>query len=157
MLLLWLPIEGEYPEKPTKPLTGEDWISVIKNAETLKRMPEDDKMLSVVVDGLRLYSQALQARLPYGRLLGFWQLAETLTLSEKSGGKTDTVCNRLVAFRHFWSDDAEVFRFALTGVAEKETKLSIRETVPPSITRMSTSSSQQPRAFSVVCSALVAV
>lgn len=122
-LLFWLPVEGNYEEKRTEPLTAKNWGHVLHNGRVLRHSPSENSVLSVAADGLRLYTLALNGRMPHSRLLGFWQLAEVLTLSDGFGGKTDTICNRLVAFPIIWSVEPELLRFALTGIAEKRNKV----------------------------------
>lgn len=122
-MLSWLFTEGDYEEKPTKPLVAQDWNHVLQNGKALRRTPPENSVLSIAADGLRLFAQALNGRTPHLRLLGFWQLAEVLTLSEGFRGKTDTVCDRLVAFPLIWSVQPNLLRAALTGIADKRNKV----------------------------------
>lgn len=68
---------------------------VKNNSRPFKSTVAHGSILSLVGDGLRLYAQALDSRTPALTLLGLWQLAETLTNSERHGGQTDVVVNRI--------------------------------------------------------------
>jgi len=74
---------------------------------------------ALLADCLRLYVQAMDARMPYACLLGFWQLAEALTLSEDFGGDVGKVCARLVWFSSAWRIATEGMLGLLKSIAAK--------------------------------------
>jgi hypothetical protein len=53
------------------------------------------------------------------RLIGFWQLAELLTLSERTSGKTDVVCEKLAAYKQIFLPDGIGLKLALHEIADK--------------------------------------
>lgn len=55
-------------------ITKEGMNAVKQNAKLLSHMPPRNSTLSIVADGLRLYSQAMDARWTYASFLGLWQL-----------------------------------------------------------------------------------
>lgn len=62
-------------------------------ARRFSREPPQDSTVSLIIDGLRLYAQAMDERFDHACFLDLWQLAETITLSDRGG--TDEVCRRL--------------------------------------------------------------
>ncbi len=62
----------------------------------LRTKPEQDKSTNVLADCLRLYSQAMESIHNHNCFLSLWQLAESLTRSETSGGQTKHVISRLI-------------------------------------------------------------
>lgn len=71
-------------------------LTTLRNSsKVLRAQPVRNSIISVIADGLRLYSQAMDARFSYGCFLGLWQMAEALTLSETVGGQTDKVVERI--------------------------------------------------------------
>lgn len=64
-------------------------------APRFSRQPPPDSTTALIIDAFRLYAQAMDERFDHASFLGLWQLAETLTLSDMAGGRTETVCRRL--------------------------------------------------------------
>lgn len=62
----------------------------------LANVPEKENSINVLSDCLRLYSQAMEVIENHNCFLSLWQLAESLTRSETSGGQTKLVLSRLV-------------------------------------------------------------
>jgi hypothetical protein len=69
---------------------------LVKNAAMFSNAPVKGSTAALLADSLRLYVQALDEPFRHTCLLGLWQMAETLTLSNRSGGDTKMVCTRLV-------------------------------------------------------------
>lgn len=88
-----------------------------------RRVPAEKSTEALVADCLRLYVQAMDARMPYACLLGFWQLAEALTLSEEFGGDVDKVCARLLWFSSGWRIKTEGMLRLLKSIAAKRNDL----------------------------------
>ena len=65
----------------------------------------DNDARRVVLDSLRLYIQALDAERTAWAFVGFWQMAEAMTLGEDHYGSGNTTCPRLAAFSQDWGID----------------------------------------------------
>lgn len=63
--------------------------------------PSRNSIDSLIADLLRLYGQAMEQRFVHGAALGFWQMAEALTLEKKDRGAGDKVVARLAWFERF--------------------------------------------------------
>ncbi len=59
----------------------------------------------VVLDSLRLYIQALDAERTPWALVGFWQMAEAMTLSDDQRGSGKAICPRLAFLAQNWGVD----------------------------------------------------
>jgi len=71
-------------------------LDVIRRlANEFRKSPHEGSTLALIADALRLYAQAMEARHQPDTFLGLWQLAERITLSEASQGRTLEVCARL--------------------------------------------------------------
>ena len=95
----------------------EDYIEDLKNeSDGLKKVPDESSVDSLIVDALRLYSQAMDERFKEGRFLGFWQMLETVALSGRVNGKTSKIRSRVA-----WHGD----RLGLpgTGIRKRLDKL----------------------------------
>lgn len=89
-----------------------DYIEDLEeNSEALKEVPSEDSVESLIVDALRLYSQAMDERFKGGRFLGFWQMLEKVALSDRVNGKTSKICSRVA-----WHGD----RLGLPGTGIRE-------------------------------------
>lgn len=77
-------------------LTRKDFDRLFRDISIIEDLPNKDNSLSIAFDGLRLYAQAMDENLDYACFMGLWQMLETLTISEATGGKTDEVINRVV-------------------------------------------------------------
>jgi len=64
-------------------------------AKEFREPPREGSTLALIADALRLYAQAMDARHQPETFLGLWQLAERITLSDASQGRTQEVCARL--------------------------------------------------------------
>lgn len=89
-------ITDEPPSPPPNTLEIKRWTELAEVAAKFANDPPNGTTVALLVDALRLYSQALDERFRHTCLLGLWQMAETLTMSGQFGGKTDVVCARLV-------------------------------------------------------------
>jgi len=87
----------EPPSSHPNALEAKRWAELIKVAAKFADDPPKGTTLALLVDALRLYSQALDERFRHTCLLGLWQMGETLTLSHRFNGDTKTVTARLVA------------------------------------------------------------
>jgi hypothetical protein len=122
--LKWFKMEyGDYEEQQTKAIGQHQCKVLTHNAHSLRKLPEAGSINSLITDGLRLYAQALDGRQAHSRLIGLWQLAEALTLSENFDGKTDTVCKRLLAFEPIWMIDTDALKMNLHGIAKKRNRV----------------------------------
>jgi hypothetical protein len=118
--LQWFLTEyGNYKELPTKALDDKQTLALIKNGAPFRKIAEKNSIERLIDNGLILYAQALDGRLPHARLLGLWQMAEALTLSERSGGRTDVVCNRLLVFDSLFCTCKSALKAALLRVAKR--------------------------------------
>ncbi len=81
--------------------------------------PKPGTLVGLLADCLRLYVQAMDTPHRNNCLLGFWQLAETITLSDLHGGKTDTVCKRLASTPQLWRVTPSGLQTVLTIIANK--------------------------------------
>ena len=97
--LVWIPFlvdEHSSEETTNKDSLSAEVLHKIKfNCRHFKNPVDRGNIISLVADCMRLYAQALDSRTNALTLLGLWQLAEAMTNSEKHGGKTDVVVNRL--------------------------------------------------------------
>lgn len=97
--LVWIPFlvdEHSSEETTNKDSLSAEVLHKIKfNCRHFKNPVDRGNIISLVADCMRLYAQALDSRTNALTLLGLWQLAEAITNSEKHGGKTDVVVNRL--------------------------------------------------------------
>jgi len=90
----------------------EDYIGELEDeSDALKSVPDEGSVDSLIVDALRLYSQAMDERFKEGRFLGFWQMLETVALSGRVNGKTSKICSRVA-----WHGD----RLGLPGTGIKK-------------------------------------
>jgi len=85
----------DYRDRKQFTLTTTQLTTIRNNAKLFADQPQRASTLSLIADCLRLYAQAMDASFDYTSFLGFWQLAEAVTLSETVGGQTDKVCERL--------------------------------------------------------------
>jgi hypothetical protein len=82
-------------QKPPESLSDSDMESIRFVLAPLINSPDKRSTARVVVDALRLYSQAVEQPYTYASVLHFWQMAEALTLAEESRGDTSRVAKRL--------------------------------------------------------------
>lgn len=85
----------------------------------LAQTPPADSTLSIIIDALRLYADAMDTQFPHGCLLGLWQTAEVLSLSKEFGGRTEEVCRRLEWHGPRLGFVGSGFRHILKRTAEK--------------------------------------
>lgn len=111
-------VDSTTPEK-TQTFRNEILNSVAKNAALFKGKKTKNSTKDILANGLQLYSQALRETMPHRRLIGFWQLAELLTLSEKSSGKTDIVSERLAGHNQLFLADGIGLKHALQEIGTK--------------------------------------
>jgi hypothetical protein len=78
----------------------------------MKEVPQEKTTESLIVDSLRLYSQAMDHRFRDGCFLGLWQVLETIALSDEVNGKT-----RKIRARVEWHGD----RLGLPGSGIRNT------------------------------------
>jgi hypothetical protein len=104
-------------------LTAQWFQTLRKNSRFLRERPERTSILSLIADGLRLYSQAMDARFGYQCLLGFWQLAEAITRVEARGGKTKTVVERLARHGTELGLKGSGFRYTLDSISDKRNEI----------------------------------
>jgi hypothetical protein len=90
-------ITDEPPSPHPQVLEAKRLAELVKYATKFANEPPKSSTLALLTDSLRLYSQALDERFRHTCLLGLWQMAETLTLSNRFGGDTKMVTARLVA------------------------------------------------------------
>jgi hypothetical protein len=99
---------------------GQRKFNVIKgHARQLRGEPQSDSTRLLVVDALRLYSQAMDARFNYGCFLGLWQLAESIVLSRSFGGEAVKVADRITKVGMPSGLIASGWRHTLRRFAEK--------------------------------------
>jgi hypothetical protein len=89
----------------------------------LAQTPPRDSTLSIIIDALRLYADAMDTQFPHGCLLGLWQTAEVITLSKEFGGRTEEVCRRLDWHGPRLGFVGSGFRHILKRTAEKRNLL----------------------------------
>jgi len=78
---------------------GKQDVDALRTNSALTARPRAiGTLYDLLVDGLRLYSQAMDARYDYECFLGLWQLAEALTLANQHQGAKKVVCPRLAWF-----------------------------------------------------------
>lgn len=106
-------VGGQHYEKEDLVLLDQSLIKKIKlNARILRKEVKRKSTVFLITNCLRLYWLAMNASpTPYA-FLGFWQLAEAITLSETTHGHTDTVVNRL-----YWHSEG----MGLIGSGYKDT------------------------------------
>jgi hypothetical protein len=69
------------------------WIK--RSLKLIARIPDDGSLQGLLVDCLRLYSQAMDANFNHECFLSLWRLAEAMTLAERQQGSKKVVCSRL--------------------------------------------------------------
>ncbi len=111
-------VDSTEPEK-TQTLNEQTFAAILKNAVFFKAIPQKGSTKDLLATALRLYSQALSETMIHRRLVGFWQLAELLTLSDRTSGKTDVVCERLAAYKQIFLPDGIGLKLALNEIADK--------------------------------------
>jgi hypothetical protein len=115
-------IDQEDKAKPYQ-FTLQHFDVLKQNAKLFRIEPNTDSTASVIVDCLRLYSQAMDARFSYMSFIGFWQLAEAITRSETIGGDTKKVIERIA-----WHNDrmnlvASGYKNILIGLGNKRNNI----------------------------------
>lgn len=83
------------PRKSNHKLTQKQNEKFHTLQKILRIKPESDSSINVLADCLRLYGQAMESVHNHNCFLSLWQLAESLTRSEISGGQTKKVLDRL--------------------------------------------------------------
>ena len=83
----------------------------------------EKSILTLVIDGLRLYAQALDAELDYQSFLGFWQLAETLTLASSVRGDGRVVAKRLSWFAPYMNLNANAMECIILKLFSKRNEI----------------------------------
>lgn len=112
-----------YPIKDLFDISDEHMQLVKRNAAFLTKPPESNSIQSLIVDGLRIYANAMDSRYPAERLLAFWQLAEAITRVESSGGKTEKVVSRLTLHMHRHNLPGSGYSEGLKQIAKKRNLL----------------------------------
>jgi len=90
-----------------------------KNLFLLNKYPQQGSTLELIADALRLYAQAMDTSLPDWRFLGFWQLAEAITISEDVGGDTTKVAHRLSWLGPRIGLEASGYRYTLVALGKQ--------------------------------------
>ena len=86
----------EEPEASGRLVLNDQMLQAIgENLQLFRAVPPPSSILSLIADCLRLYTQAMDARWPHQTLLGLWQLAETITLSQEVQGNTGAIVDRI--------------------------------------------------------------
>lgn len=92
------------PPFPFK-LTHDALERIRKTARRFYRTePARGSTLLLLVNSLRLYSEAMDEHRPSRCLLALWQIAEMVTLAWKYQGSGEKVCERLPRFKNVWRD-----------------------------------------------------
>ncbi|NPA72215.1 MAG: hypothetical protein GXO35_05225 [Gammaproteobacteria bacterium] len=103
---------------------SEEVVKALKrNLYLLKNRPPKGSTLELIADSLRLYSQAMDTSLPHWRLLGFWQLAESITVAEDVGGDTAKVAHRLSWLGSKIGLEASGYRYTLLALGQKRNQI----------------------------------
>ena len=100
-------------------IQAEDLATIKRNARPHRRQAPEDSTTSLLADCLRLYVQAMDARFGHWALLGFWQVAEAITLSREVNADTRSVCARLKAILPTLRIGAEGLGAVLLHLADK--------------------------------------
>lgn len=75
--------------------------AVVEFGQLFPKTPEPGSIDHLIGDLLRLYGQSLEQRYIHGAALGFWQMAEVLTLHPDDRGAGDRVITRLAWLERF--------------------------------------------------------
>jgi hypothetical protein len=113
--------EGERETRQSVTLSKSYLNGIVRDAEVVRELAAPKSTLALLADAFRLYAQAMDGRQRHDRLLGFWQMAESLVLSESFGGDTKGVCKRLSRFAGFLPNglDTGGLPEILLGVADQ--------------------------------------
>ncbi len=100
------------------------WRVVINNARKLRRPLKDNSTELLLAHCLKAYSQSIDEIEENRCLLSLWQMAESLTLSQNFGGKTQEVCARLAGFSSIMKNvDSSMLMDALSVIADNRNEI----------------------------------
>jgi hypothetical protein len=122
----WLTFYVHEEDKAANPfnITQHVWDGLKHNSSISARPAPANSAQALLADGLRLYSQAMDARLNHECFLGLWQLAEAVTMANRHQGKKNVVCSRLAWFARRWrKTDASALQDCLGWLYEKRNKV----------------------------------
>ena len=88
----------KYNSVPKFKFTKKHLEIIKKNAKMLNKQPCTNSTMNVLINCLRLYSEAMNEFYYHSQFLGFWQIAEAICVSDDFGGKTDEVVKRIAWF-----------------------------------------------------------
>ena len=95
----WLNIEVDREGSFLFKSINEKQFEQVQNLITIfSKSTLPDSILSLILKALKLYTIARDTKYSHWAFLGYWQVAETITLSQNFNGKTDKVINRLKYF-----------------------------------------------------------
>lgn len=114
----------EDPKANRLELKPSDLENIEQNLAEHRNEPAAKSIDGLLVDTLRLYSQAMDARHNHQVFLNFWQLAEAITLADRHQGNKKVVCHRLSwLFKQLTECHAEGLEDVLDLLYEKRCKL----------------------------------
>jgi len=91
----------------------------LENCEIFKEKPTSDSLNDLLTAILRMYAIAREAKYSEWEFLGYWQIAEAITLAKRSGGKTEKVASRLKIFSKYLNKLNIEFTEILKEIADK--------------------------------------
>lgn len=95
----------------------------LENCEIFKEKLTSNSLEELLTVSLRLYAIAREAKYSEWAFLGYWQIAEAITLAKEFGGKTDKVVGRLKIFSKYLSEHNIEFTEMLKEIADKRKSL----------------------------------
>jgi len=104
-------------------LSEEDLDDIREASDFMRDQPSDKSTKSLIVDALRLYSQALDDRFRDGCFLGLWQVLEAVALSDRVNGKTSKIRSRVEWHDQYLELPGSGVKYILKSLAEKRNEL----------------------------------
>ena len=117
-------IQTDHKDKEKQYKTNANNIDIfLKNCLRLGNIPKNNSIEELLSICLRMYATAREAKYSEWAFLGYWQIAETITLVARFGGKTEKVVNRLKIFSKYLIKSDIEFTVILKEIAKKRNDL----------------------------------
>ncbi len=103
--------------------TRKTYKALANNSKIVSKAIQKKSSVELLVSSLRLYADALSVKYNHNQLLGLWQVAETLTLSNEVNGSTKDVVSRLIWFSNDLKLLGSGYRYTLQAIGDKRNKI----------------------------------
>lgn len=104
-------------------ISADDLEKWQNRSDFMKEEPPGNSTRALIVDALRLYSQAMDDRFRDGCFLGLWQVLEVIALSDEVNGRTDKICSRIQWHSDHLDLPGSGIRYTLKCLSEKRNDL----------------------------------